>query len=468
MTFRLWLVERTLSTRRDLADELRLLLNLISASSDQIWCETHVCQAIQQQLDISLIRQALQDEPWTVNECNALGDTPLHLALFQLEDATEVAELLIAMGADVNRRNHQGQTPLMAAAQGGQLECIRILSRSKGALEEKDRKGYTALHWAIICNQFEAVQLLLDSGSQAAARNLRGDTPLHFLNTNHIQDESVIQKILQLLLKHQGADIEARNHYGQSPVVVAAVNKRPSVVRLLVNEGASLHCIYNEGFTLLHCAALLFNLQILQYLDSLNLSGIDLNHLDNSGRTPWDAFQLAVFVPLRHLFFWRRPSFDEQQAFVSLYEGIRNRTAEQDINHLDKVLHALSRQETTTAFSLLQTIIEEKQKWSSGLDKWYRILTRQVQEGELDAVVESIVDYIAELRELIQSSAWNLPSIYTPRLETGEDQDLDTDYESSEEDVHSDDDSDGEEYESSEGEVGSDGELDEEDQNRRP
>ena len=141
----MWLVERTLSTRRDLADELRFLLNLILSSADEIWCETHVCQAIQQQLDISLIRQALQDEPWTVNERNALGDTPLHLALFQLQDATEAAELLIARGADVNSRNQRGQTPLMVAAQRGHLECIHILSRSKGALEEKDREEFTRL-----------------------------------------------------------------------------------------------------------------------------------------------------------------------------------------------------------------------------------------------------------------------------------------------------------------------------------
>ncbi|KAI8661838.1 hypothetical protein NCS55_01055100 [Fusarium keratoplasticum] len=285
---------------------------------------------------------------------------------------------------------------------------------------------------------------------------------------NHIRDESVIQKILQLLLKHEGGDIEVRNYSGQTPVMVAGLNNRLSAVRLLINEGASLQTIYNRGHTIIHVAASVFNLDALQFLHGLSLSGIDLNHVDDFGHTSWDVFQIAIFTPLRYLGSYRRPSFNEQQAFVSLYEGIRNRTAEQDIWHLEQVLHALSHQENSNAFSLLQTLIEQKQKWASGLDKWYRILARQIQEGESDTVIESIEDYIEELRELIQSSAWDLPSIYTPRRETGEDQDLETDYESSGEDVYSDDDSDEEEYESSEAEVGSDGESDEEDQNHRP
>ncbi|RTE83297.1 hypothetical protein BHE90_002156 [Fusarium euwallaceae] len=418
---------------------------------------------------MSLIRQALQEEPWTINEYIAPGDVPLHLALFRPEDAMEVIELLIAMGADVNIRNHQGQTPLMIAASMGQLECIRILSRSKGTLEAKDRYGNTALHWAFMRDQLEAVQLLLASGAQMTTHNVDGQTPLHFLKMNQIQDGPVIQKTLQLLLKHQGADIESRNYLGRTPVVEAAIDNRFSAVRLLVNEGASLQNIDNQGYSIIHFAATFFNLNTLQFLHSLSLSGIDLNHVNIRGDTPWDLFHFVIFAPPWYLGAWRRPSIDEQQAFVSLYEGIRNRTAEQDISHLELVLHALSHQDTTTALSLLQSLVEEKQKWISGLYKWYRILARQVQERELDAVIGSIEDYIEELQELIQSSAWDLPSRFTPpRPVPDEDQDFETDYESSGEDVDSDGDSDEEEYETAEGEVSSDSGSDEEDEDPQP
>ncbi|KAJ4326678.1 hypothetical protein N0V84_002904 [Fusarium piperis] len=108
--------------------------------------------------------------------------------------------------------------------------------------------------------------------------------------------------------------------------------------------------------------------------------------------------------------------------------------------------------------------MEEKQKWTSGLYEWYRILARQVQEGELDAAIESIEDYIEELRELVQSSAWDLPSRFTPESESEEDQDLEMEHEGSEGDVSSEGDSDEEEGESLEGEVDSDSESEEEDQ----
>ncbi|KAI8715745.1 hypothetical protein NCS52_01082800 [Fusarium sp. LHS14.1] len=374
------------------------------------------CSIIEQDLDISLIRQALEDEPWAVNECNSVGRTPLELAISQRWDAADVVELLIAMGADVNQMPIRwGRTPLMIAAEMGEYECIRILSRLKGILEATDWAGNTALHRAAMFTQLKSVQLLLNAGSQRTARNLDGDTPLHFLGTNHIQDEQAAQEILHLLIRNQDAAIETRNYCGRTPVLVAVINQRLSTVRLLVSEGAYLHGIYDRGRTSLHHAASRLSLQLLQYLDSLNLSGIDLNHPDHYGRTPWDIFQFVLFKPLADLKSCRRPSIDEQQAFVSLYEGIRNRTAKQDIIRLEKALRALSQRKITTALSLLHTLVEEKQKWASGLHKWYRIVIGQPREGDLEAGVGSIEDYVDELQDLIQSSAWELPSIFTPR-----------------------------------------------------
>jgi hypothetical protein len=235
-----------------------------------------------------------------------------------------------------------------------------------------------------------------------------------------------------------------------------------------VDEGASLHVINDSGNTLLHIAAASCSLQTLQYLDSLSLSGMDLNHFNINGSTAWDIFQVVIYAPLGYLGHGRRPSIEEQRAFTNLYEGIRNRTAEQDITRLKQVSHALSQGETTTAQFLLQTLVEEKRKWASGLHKWYRILAGQVQEGDLDAVVGSIEDYIEELRELIHSSAWDLPSRFTPRPEPEEDRELEIEDQISKEDVDSEDGSNGEEYDSWAGEVSFNGEGDEEDQNRRP
>lgn len=446
----------------DLTDQLRSLLNQVISSADESSkvYDTRLCQAIWKHLDISLIRQALDDEPWTVNEFTDNGFTPLELAIILRRDGLEVVELLLARGADANFPDSSGATPLMVAIGFGKLECIRILSRIKGTVEATDPWGNTALHLAAALNQLETVQLLLTTGSRASVGNCHGETALHSVDlfnsvdpSNSVglskrQDEQAAREISRLLLTHRGVDIEAKTCKGNTPTLDAVATNRIHVARFFVDEGASLHVINDSGNTLLHIAAASCSLQTLQYLDSLSLSGMDLNHFNINGSTAWDIFQVVIYAPLGYLGHGRRPSIEEQRAFTNLYEGIRNRTAEQDITRLKQVSHALSQGETTTARFLLQTLVEEKRKWASGLHKWYRILAGQVQEGDLDAVVGSIEDYIEELRELIHSSAWDLPSRFTPRPEPEEDRELEIEDQISKEDVDSEDGSNGEEYDS--------------------
>ena len=58
------------------------------------------------------------------------GSTPLHFATFK--GHKEIAELLIAKGADLNAKDKKGRTPLFGAAQDGQKEIAELLI-AKGA-----------------------------------------------------------------------------------------------------------------------------------------------------------------------------------------------------------------------------------------------------------------------------------------------------------------------------------------------
>ena len=39
-------------------------------------------------------------------------------------------------------------TPLMAAARGGHLDCVRLLLENNADVETEDAQGWTALHYA--------------------------------------------------------------------------------------------------------------------------------------------------------------------------------------------------------------------------------------------------------------------------------------------------------------------------------
>ena len=78
-----------------------------------------------------------------VNKENHLGISPLLLAA-QIGDVSAVT-LLLKAGASVNHRCRNGRTALHYAAKGCKLETIRILAEAGCPLEELDNDGYTAL-----------------------------------------------------------------------------------------------------------------------------------------------------------------------------------------------------------------------------------------------------------------------------------------------------------------------------------
>ena len=97
------------------------------------------------------------------------GDTPLHYATFG--GHKEVAELLIAAGADVNVKDDVvgfGRTPLHDAAYWGHEEIAELLIAKGADVNAKDKKGKTTLDWAISRNQTATADLLRKHGGKTA------------------------------------------------------------------------------------------------------------------------------------------------------------------------------------------------------------------------------------------------------------------------------------------------------------
>lgn len=76
----------------------------------------------------------------------------------------EAAQLLLARGADVNRRMKRGQSALMFASYYGHTEMVRMLL-TKGADVNADFEGDTALGWARQKGHAEIADLLIKSGA---------------------------------------------------------------------------------------------------------------------------------------------------------------------------------------------------------------------------------------------------------------------------------------------------------------
>ena len=109
---------------------------------------------------------------------NREGATALQLASLR-GSATMMAKLLKA-GSEVNERGVNGETPLMFAARNGSVEAINLLLGRGAQINAKEAlRGTTALMWAVEQKHTEAVKLLIEHGADvgvASSPDSKGGT----------------------------------------------------------------------------------------------------------------------------------------------------------------------------------------------------------------------------------------------------------------------------------------------------
>jgi len=155
-----------------------------------------------------------------------------------------------------------------------------ILANGLDVADAQDSQGLTALHWAAKFAEESTLRILVGSGADINARNMEGQTPLH-LAAGNWDGERVVQTLLDL-----GADVAVTTNVdGKTPLHITAQNGYgQSSVLLLLQHGASVRKTCKRGQSPLHVAAANpYGRATVQYL--LNY-GADVNVLNGQHRTP--------------------------------------------------------------------------------------------------------------------------------------------------------------------------------------
>ena len=152
------------------------------------------------------------------------GGTRLHRAATK-----EIAEVLIAAGADVNAKNNRDMTPLHEAALSGRKEVAELLIAKSADVNAKRNDGKTPLALAIRWNKTEIAELLIANGADVNAKQVDGITPLH-----RAAHEGY--KIVKLLIA-EGADVNAKDEDGYTPLDLAIRLRHPETADLLRKHG---------------------------------------------------------------------------------------------------------------------------------------------------------------------------------------------------------------------------------------
>uniref|UniRef100_A0A914WYR6 K Homology domain-containing protein n=1 Tax=Plectus sambesii TaxID=2011161 RepID=A0A914WYR6_9BILA len=156
-------------------------------------------------------------------------NTALTLACFQ--GRNEVVKLLLDYHANVEHRAKTGLTPLMEAANGGYVEVGRLLLHydADPNTSPVPTSRDTALTIGADKGHAKFVELLVHHGAQIDARNKKGCTPLWLAcHGGHLET-------VQTLVKHC-ADVDAQDNRRVSPLMIAFRKGHVKVVKYMVRH----------------------------------------------------------------------------------------------------------------------------------------------------------------------------------------------------------------------------------------
>jgi ankyrin repeat protein len=150
----------------------------------------------------------------------------------------------IANGIDINTFSEEGKTALHIAAEWGNIEMIRFLIEAGANCEIRDEIfGLTPLMTAAHHNLPEVIAALLEGGADVNAveedgiMEGRGSTALLIASASqkyYFQRLKVIHFLIE-----GGANIEANNKYGETPILIAKKIEAKEIIEILKKAGAS-------------------------------------------------------------------------------------------------------------------------------------------------------------------------------------------------------------------------------------
>jgi len=135
----------------------------------------------------------------------------------------------------LNRRNRFGWTMLHMAAFAGNAPTTQLLLDKGATVDVRADSKFrnTPLQTALLTGQYATAKLLLDRGADVLIRQSKGFTPMHeaaFLGR---------ADLVQLLLDH-GAELNSRSDGGRTPLGEAIRGKHEELAKLLKEKGAQV------------------------------------------------------------------------------------------------------------------------------------------------------------------------------------------------------------------------------------
>ena len=151
----------------------------------------------------------------------------------ELFDAAEAGNLeqvmlLVQQGADKNQIKHGAgwyeETALSVAVDKSHFDVARFLVEQGADMEKSDRAGNSPITIASLRGHLELTRYLLEQGANRDKANNYGETPLHITARDGYLD------VAKLLMAY-GADLNARTKSGQLPIDMTRDEEMKQAIR---------------------------------------------------------------------------------------------------------------------------------------------------------------------------------------------------------------------------------------------
>ena len=243
------------------------------------------------------VNRLLKKNPNLINTKDEYGNNLLCRAI--LKENIKMAECLLKNGMDVNAINN-GSTALHIAVDVQLIEMVKLFLVDYGAdINKRDTRGNTPLNYAVYRGNKEIAYYLLDKGA--------------LLNTEGFNIEGMVrsaltggmERIIDQLLKENTVDYDNKNSSGNSFLHAAAEGGVISFAGNLIEKGVQINEKNIYGWAPLHYAASKGQNAMIDFLVN---RGADKNIRTADGKT---AYNIAEeFNQKETIRFLRQKGFD--------------------------------------------------------------------------------------------------------------------------------------------------------------
>ncbi|KOS07584.1 ankyrin [Flavobacterium akiainvivens] len=220
---------------------------------------------------IEVYKYLVEDLKLKATATTAEGQTVLHF-LARKENQADIIKYFISKGVDAAKADKEGNTPLMLASAGKDVQVLQTLLTGTKDINAVNAKGESALTFAIQNSNAEVAALLIAKGANVQIKDKKGNNLAYHLVEAYRaprgnQPDDFTAKLT--LLKEKGLNLAAPQQDGSTLYHVAVVKNDVALLKKLSAAGIDVNAQNAEGLTALHKAAMVAkDDSVLKYLVS--------------------------------------------------------------------------------------------------------------------------------------------------------------------------------------------------------